>query len=214
MNLHEIKNEYLQSKLSASDVLKSPWQQFRLWLKNATDSDIREPTAMILSTCGLDCRISSRTVLLKGIKNEESFIFYTNYASQKAKQMEQNRYVSLLFPWYRLERQVIIQGSILKTSSDESKKYFHSRSRSAQIAAMISKQSSIIASRQQLDEKFKDTEKKLKKEEIPYPNYWGGYAIIPDIFEFWQGRKNRMHDRIVYTLTEKDKIWTINRRSP
>jgi pyridoxamine 5'-phosphate oxidase len=173
------------------------------------ESDIVEPTAMSLATS--DDSIGIRTVLLKYF-DEKGFVFYTNYESKKSKQMQKNPQAAILFPWLALERQVKIIGKVEKISKLESLKYFSSRPKGSQIGAWASEQSSRISSRSILIEQFESMKKKFSNGEIPLPEFWGGYRVIPQSIEFWQGRANRLHDRFIYEREEGE--WTISRLSP
>jgi pyridoxamine 5'-phosphate oxidase len=209
--LADLRNEYSQSELNEDSVDKNPISQFNIWFSEALKSEILEPNAMILSTVNSEGQPSQRTVLLKAF-DEKGFVFYTNYTSRKAKEMETNPNVSLLFPWYGLERQVIIQGSTEKVSQTESLKYFLSRPVGSQLGAWVSHQSSVITSRSILEMKLREMKDKFKNGKIPLPDFWGGFRVIPRTLEFWQGRPNRLHDRIHYDLQGKD--WMISRLAP
>lgn len=169
---------------------------------------------MILSTVDRNCRPDSRTVLLKAF-DHGGFVFYTNYESKKAVQMESNPWVSLCFPWYELERQIVIQGRVEKVSIKQSLKYFLSRPMGSQLGAWVSQQSQVISSRSILEAKLKEMEKKFSKGEIPLPSFWGGYCVKPNTVEFWQGGTKRLHDRFRYLrIEENEDRWQIDRLSP
>jgi pyridoxamine 5'-phosphate oxidase len=209
--LADLRNEYSQSELNEDSVDKNPISQFDIWFSQALKSEILEPNAMILATVNSEGQPSQRTVLLKAF-DKKGFVFYTNYTSRKAKEIETNPNVSLLFPWYGLERQVIIQGTTEKVSQTESLKYFLSRPVGSQLGAWVSHQSSVITSRSILEMKLREMKDKFKDGKIPLPDFWGGYRVIPHSFEFWQGRPNRLHDRIHYDLDGRD--WMISRLAP
>ena len=208
-DLSNLRKEFLQSGINKEDLKSSPVEQFSLWFSQAMESDIVEPTAMSLATS--DDSIGIRTVLLKYF-DEKGFVFYTNYESKKSKQMQKNPQAAILFPWLALERQVKIIGKVEKISKLESLKYFSSRPKGSQIGAWASEQSSRISSRSILIEQFESMKKKFSNGEIPLPEFWGGYRVIPQSIEFWQGRANRLHDRFIYEREEGE--WTISRLSP
>ena len=208
-DLSSLRKEYLQSGIVRKDLKSSPIEQFSLWLSQAMDADIIEPSAMSLATS--DDSIGIRTVLLKYF-DEKGFVFFTNYESKKSKQIQSNPQAAILFPWLALERQVKIIGKVEKISNLESLKYFSSRPKDSQIGAWASEQSSRISSRSILIEQFALMKKKFSHGEIPLPAFWGGYKVIPTSIEFWQGRENRLHDRFIYERQENE--WTISRLSP
>ena len=207
--LSSLRKEFLQSGINKEDLKSSPVEQFSLWFSQAMEADIVEPSAMSLATS--DDSIGIRTVLLKYF-DEKGFVFYTNYESKKSKQMQKNPQAAILFPWLALERQVKIIGKVEKISKLESLKYFSSRPKGSQIGAWASEQSSRISSRSILIEQFESMKKKFSNGEIPLPEFWGGYRVIPQSIEFWQGRANRLHDRFIYEREEGE--WTISRLSP
>ena len=208
-DLSSLRKEYLQSGIVREDLKSNPVEQFSLWFSQAMDAEIIEPTAMSLATS--DDSIGIRTVLLKYF-DENGFVFFTNYESKKSKQIQKNPQAAVLFPWLALERQVKIIGKVEKISNLESFKYFSSRPKDSQIGAWASEQSSRISSRSVLIEQFASMKKKFSKGEIPLPEFWGGYRIVPQSIEFWQGRANRLHDRFIYEREESE--WTISRLSP
>lgn len=210
-DITSIRQEYTQASLDEFGVDANPFKQFESWFEETLKSKLLEPTAMILSTVASSGAPSQRTVLLKHF-DMEGFVFYTNYSSKKANHISKNSQVSLLFPWYGLERQVIISGEAQKISSKESLKYFLSRPRGSQLGAWVSNQSQIISSRKVLELKLAEMKEKFKEGKIPLPDQWGGYKIIPNSFEFWQGRANRLHDRIFYEMV--DNSWIIRRLAP
>lgn len=210
-NKKETEERRIIKELSEDDVLSNPFEQFNVWFDEAKQSEIVEPTAAILSTVGEDNHPSARTILLKEV-NEKGFVFYTNYESKKAKDIASNPNISLLFLWKEQQRQVRIVGQSEKISREESEKYFRTRPRESQIGAWASHQSSVIPDRKSLDNKFEEYRKKFGDKEIPLPDFWGGYVIIPNYFEFWQGRPGRLHDRICYKF--EDQEWRIFRLAP
>ncbi|MEO9485594.1 MAG: pyridoxamine 5'-phosphate oxidase [Ekhidna sp.] len=211
-DIASIRKEYSRAELDERSVLKNPFEQFEKWFQEALNSEIIEPTAMILSTVSDEGQPFQRTVLLKTF-NEEGFVFYTNYESRKAIHLKNNPKVSLLFPWYSLERQVAITGTVKKVSKKESLKYFLSRPEGSQLGAWVSNQSKVISSRSILETKLAQMKKKFKEGKIPLPDHWGGYCIVPDSIEFWQGRKSRLHDRILFQQDQKES-WNISRLAP
>ena len=208
-DLSNLRKEYLQSGIIKEDLSQNPIEQFSLWFSQAMDADIIEPSAMSLATS--DDSIGIRTVLLKYF-DERGFVFFTNYESKKSKQIQNNPQAAILFPWLALERQVKIIGSVEKITKLESFKYFSSRPKDSQLGAWASQQSSKISSRSVLAEQFASMKKRFSSGEIPLPDFWGGYRVIPKSIEFWQGRENRLHDRFIYELSSGQ--WTISRLSP
>jgi pyridoxamine 5'-phosphate oxidase len=211
MDIAKIRTDYSQKTLDITDVQTDPVEQFKIWLQEALDSAINEPTAMVLSTAANNIP-SSRVVLLKDIK-EGGFVFFTNYSSHKGNEMAQNQHVALNFFWPELERQVRIVGKVKKTSEGLSEQYFNSRPANSRVGAWSSPQSSIIPNRAWLEDKEKELTIKFKDQEIPRPAHWGGYVVEPTLVEFWQGRPSRLHDRIQYSL-DSNKGWLINRLAP
>lgn len=210
-DIASLRSEYTQAVLDESSVLKDPYGQFEKWFVDAGESGIKEPNAMVISTVNANGQPSSRIVLLKDI-TESGFTFFTNYNSKKGREIAQNNSVSLMFPWVELERQVIISGKAEKISREDSEKYFHSRPRGSQIGAHASNQSEPIANRMSLENKLMTLTENFEGTEIPVPEHWGGYLVIPFSIEFWQGRPNRLHDRIIYEWVGDS--WNIGRLSP
>lgn len=211
MNLADFRKEYSDRGLRRADLNPDPIQQFGEWFKTATDLGVHEPNAMTLATVDTSFSPLQRTVLLKGF-DERGFVFFTNYHSRKGDHMDANPQVCLLFPWLTLERQVIIQGRVEKTSAEESAAYFHSRPLDSQIGAWVSNQSEVIPSREALNTKLNEIRNRFKDTDIPLPSFWGGYRVIPQRIEFWQGGPARLHDRFLYT--REDSQWKIDRLSP
>jgi len=211
-NLNNSRKSYEKGELSEDSVDLNPLQQFRSWFYECKESGgVDEVNAMMLTTLDLDGFPRGRMVLLKKY-DEFGFYFYTNYNSDKGKSLEVNNKVCLSFYWPNLERQIIIKGIAEKTTNEDSVNYFHSRPKGSQLGALVSRQSSVIENRVDLENKLKDLEKEYKDKEIPKPADWGGYLVSPVSFEFWQGRPNRLHDRIRYRLKEFD--WIIERLAP
>lgn len=211
-DLTTMRQEYTTKGLHREDLNTNPFGQFELWFNQAVEAKLIEPNAFTLATVGTDLKPSQRTVLLKRY-DESGFVFFSNYGSKKSHQIAQNDSVAAHFAWLGLERQLRIEGNIEEISKTESLKYFLSRPRGSQIGAWISHQSEVVTSRNILEQKFDQIRKKFAKGEIPFPDKWGGYIIRPTLFEFWQGGKDRLHDRFEYTL-QKDNSWDINRLEP
>jgi pyridoxamine 5'-phosphate oxidase len=212
MDISALRREYIQDVLEAEDLDKNPVRQFTKWFNEAKATEMPDPNGMSLATVDANGQPSLRTVLLKYF-DESGFVFFTNYDSRKSREIEQNKQVSLMFPWIILERQVIIYGKAGRISKKESFKYFTSRPKGSQIGAWVSEQSTVISSRSLLIAKFDEMKRKFAKGEVPLPSFWGGYRVEPFAIEFWQGRKNRLHDRFMYTKKEDD-TWTIERLAP
>ena len=211
MSLEENRREYDYGKLSRESLLDNPFDQFTLWMNQAIEAKVQDPTAMSVATVNSEGKPWQRMVLLKGF-NEQGFVFYTNLGSRKAKEIENNAQVSLHFPWLQLDRQVIVGGRAERLSTAEVIKYFVSRPRDSQLAAWASKQSSHINSRQALETQFAQIKQKFAKGEIPLPDFWGGYRVVPEEIEFWQGGESRLHDR--FCFKRDDDEWNIARLSP
>ncbi len=211
INLAEMRTNYLSEPFDESNALKNPIAQFKIWFDEVVLSKIEEPNAMTLATTSGEGIPNARIVLLKEF-DKKSFVFYTNYGSQKGKELEENNAAVLLFFWKELVRQVRIKGNVQKISEEESREYFHSRPTESQLGAWASKQSSNIPNRKFLEDEFNSFKKKFEGKEIPLPPFWGGYRLFPSEIEFWQGRESRLHDRILYRLIENE--WKINRLSP
>lgn len=212
MDLSHLREEYALESLEIDDADANPYQQFEKWYRQASEAELLEPNAMVLSTVDASGRPAQRTVLLKYF-DEHGFVFYTNYSSRKAKHIQDNLYVSLLFQWLPLQRQVEVAGVAEKVSSAESLKYFMSRPRTSQLGAWVSRQSEVITSRSVLEGKMQEVKKRFSAGEIPLPSFWGGFRVKPEHVEFWQGRKSRLHDRILYRPSQ-DGQWERSRLSP
>ncbi len=210
VDLGSLRREFTSTGLSRAELDDNPFVQFKSWMAQANSAELTLPNAMSLATHNSD-EISIRTVLLKSF-DQQGFVFFTNYASKKSKQIETNPKAALLFPWLDLERQVKISGRVEKIPTLESIKYFASRPKDSQLGAWASAQSSKLNSRQMLLSQFESMKIKFGKGEVPLPDFWGGYRVVPNTIEFWQGRANRLHDRFVYKK-QKDN-WIIERLAP
>lgn len=208
----DLRKDYRMESLSENDVFRNPFQQFDKWFQEALSAGIEEPNAMTLATSSSDGIPSARIVLLKGY-NEQGFVFFSNYESYKARQLEENPRACLVFFWKELERQVRITGIVLKVSAAESDEYFNSRPHGSRIGAWASPQSRVIESRDWLEQNVAQFEKLFNSNPHERPPHWGGYRIQPVSIEFWQGRSNRLHDRVQYSLKE-DGGWMIERLAP
>jgi pyridoxamine 5'-phosphate oxidase len=212
MTLADLRKEYSLAGLTEKDVARDPFRQFEKWFQEAEAAKIHEPNAGVLTTAARDGRPSARMVLLKGLDGR-GFVFFTNYDSRKGRELEANPRAAYLFPWVALERQVIVEGAVAKVAREESEAYFHSRPRASQLAAWASPQSAVISGRGALEEAMKATEMKYQGAEAPLPANWGGFRIVPETVEFWQGRRSRLHDRIRYRR-ETGGSWVIERLAP
>lgn len=214
--LQNLRQDYRAASLDISDVETEPFKQFAKWFSEALEVSTDEPNAMTLATVSAEGKPSARVVLLKGFDNQ-GFVFYTNYSSKKGQDLLQNPNAALCFWWYALERQVRIEGIIEKVTKEESEAYFQSRPRGSQIGAMASPQSQVVIDRIALEQKYAELAQQYGDTEggqpIPKPEFWGGYRLRPQMIEFWQGRRSRLHDRIRYVLTE-NKAWRIERVAP
>ena len=212
MELDSLRREYLRGGLKREDLLTDPVRQFEQWLEQAIELQVSDPTAMVIATVSPEGQPSQRIVLLKDL-DADGFVFYTNYASRKAREIAGNARVSLLFPWYGIERQVQVSGCAERLSAAQSLKYFVSRPRESQLAAWASRQSSAIDSRAALMSQWQGVKEKFAEGEIPLPDFWGGLRVRPERFEFWQGGGHRLHDRFEYKRGENGG-WSIQRLSP
>jgi pyridoxamine 5'-phosphate oxidase len=210
--LQDLRQEYQNEELNETSVHADPIRQFENWFREALDAGVPEPNAMTLATANVDFKPSARIVLLKGIE-DGSFVFFTNYNSRKGKELLWNPYATLLFFWSELSRQVRIEGRVVKIAEAASEEYFHKRPFGSQVGAVVSPQSEVIVGRNVLDEKMAALEKEYLGKTVPRPSHWGGYKVIPNAIEFWQGRQNRLHDRLLFTL-EENNLWKLERLAP
>ena len=213
-DLADLRREYTRAELSRDHVADDPIEQFRDWFDEVQDAEVEEPNAMTLATAAADGTPSARIVLLKGL-DERGFHFYTNYESRKGTDLSQNPRAALTFLWKPLERQVRIEGRVDRMPEAESTEYFHSRPRGAQLGAWASPQSYVIESRKALEQNLEDVTAEYEdRDEIPRPAHWGGYVVGPTQIEFWQGRPNRLHDRLRYRRASAEDNWTLERLAP
>jgi pyridoxamine 5'-phosphate oxidase len=207
-----LRKEYTRAGLKESDAASGPIEQFRNWFDEALAADLHEPNAMTLATATPDGRPSARVVLLKGL-DERGFVFYTSYEGRKGGELETNPYCALVFYWGELERQVRVEGRASRVSEEESDEYFGSRPRGSQLGAWASEQSRPVEGRGALEERLRGLEAQYEGREVPRPPFWGGYRVEPEVVEFWQGRENRLHDRLVYRRSDNGE-WGRERLQP
>jgi len=210
-DLARVRKEYSRHALSETDVDLNPFVQFDRWLDEVLTSLLPEPNAMALATATGEGKPSVRMVLLKGY-DDRGFVFFTNYEGRKSSELLKNPNAALLFYWSELERQVRIEGTVEKTSRQESEEYFNTRPLESRLGAWASRQSEVIPGRSDLERKVSDLKESYANREVPVPPFWGGFRLQPQVFEFWQGRENRLHDRIRYSL--QGGVWVIERLSP
>lgn len=212
VSVEEIREGYIYGRLSERELDPDPYKQFEHWFQEALNAGVDLPDAMTLATVDPDCRPSARIVGLRGF-DRGGLAFYTNYGSQKAREMDANPQVAVVFHWAEQGRQVRVAGQVSRMTVAESADYFHTRDRESQLAAWSSEQSRPIENRQVLDERLREHTNRFQGSAIPLPTDWGGYRIVPDCFEFWQGREFRLHDRFRYSL-QSDGSWLVERLSP
>lgn len=209
--LQKLREEYSKSSLDESDVNKNPFRQFEQWMNEAITSQVPEPNAMTLATVDGSGKPHARVVLLKGLE-DGGLVFYTNYASAKGRELAQNPHASLNFLWLELERQVRIEGKVQKLSREESEAYFKQRPHESQLGALVSNQTAEVPNREFLEQSFSKVKQQYANKPVPMPETWGGYKLTPELFEFWQGRHSRLHDRIKYEGSGSH--WKIKRLAP
>lgn len=210
--ISNFRTEYITNGLNEKDMSSDPIVNFEKWFDDAVKNNVTEPNIMHLATVDSECKPSGRIVLLKSF-DENGFVFFTNYESKKGTELGKNNNASLTFLWHDLYRQVRIEGKVHKISSEESDEYFQSRPKGSQISAVASAQSRLLPDRNSLEEKVKELEEKYKNEPVPRPENWGGYCLKPDRIEFWQGRLNRLHDRLEFEL-QRNNSWKMQRLYP
>jgi len=211
LSVHESRKDYNRLSLGEGELDPDPIRQFHQWFEEATLSEIPEPNAMVLATASPDARPSARIVLLRGY-DERGFVFFTNYESRKGRELDANPHAALVFHWHDLERQVRVEGPVVRSSAEESDAYFQSRPAGSRLGAWASRQSEVIADREILEARIRALELQYADGQIPRPEHWGGYRVVPTVLEFWQGRPSRLHDRLRYTRSEGG--WLIERLSP
>jgi len=207
----DLRKEYTRAGLAETDVASVPIEQFRRWFDEAIAADLHEPNAMTVATATPEGRPSARVVLLKGF-DERGFVFYTNYEGRKGREIDENPRAALLFYWGELERQVRIEGTVTRVSEEESDAYYASRPRGSRLGAWASEQSRVAEGREVLEGRIRDLGIEYEGREVPRPPFWGGYRVGPEVVEFWQGRENRLHDRIIYR--RQGAGWEIGRLQP
>jgi pyridoxamine 5'-phosphate oxidase len=211
VTLAELRKEYTLTGLTEKDLARDPFRQFEKWFQEAEASKLVEPNAMVVATAGRDGRASARTMLLKSVDGR-GFVFFSNFESRKGRELDAQPHATLVFPWFAFERQVIVEGAVVKVAREEAEAYYHSRPRASQLAAWASPQSTIISGRAVLEGGMRALEQKYAGQEVPLPPHWGGWRLSPVSVEFWQGRRNRLHDRLRYRRSKDD--WVIERLAP
>jgi len=210
-SLADLRLNYTRHQLAETDVDPDPLKQFHDWFGEAVQAEVLEPNAMTLATVTPTGAPSARMVLLKGL-DDRGFVFYTNYDSRKGQELAETPQAALVFWWAELERQVRIEGRVERVSNEEADAYFHSRPLDSRLGAWVSEQSRVIASREVLEQRFQDLQQQYQDQPIPRPPHWGGFRVVPQLIEFWQGRPNRLHDRLRYCRDEEH--WRIERLAP
>lgn len=210
-SLADLRKDYSLAGLLEKDLARDPFRQFDRWFAEAEAARLNEPNAMTLATADPDGTPSARTVLLKGVDGR-GFVFFTNYESRKGRELAANPRATLVFPWLELERQVIVAGRVSRISREETETYFHSRPHGSQLGAWASPQSTVVTGREALEANLRAIEQRFAGSAVPPPPHWGGYRVAPETVEFWQGRRNRLHDRLRYRRTADG--WTVDRLAP
>jgi pyridoxamine 5'-phosphate oxidase len=213
MSISDLRREYARARLDEADVSHDPFVEFARWFAEAQEAQLRDPNAMTLATATADGSPSARIVLLKAF-DERGFVFFTDYRSRKGAELEANPRAALVFYWGELDRQVRITGGVALTSPEESERYFKSRPLGSRLGAWASHQSQVIPGRAALEADLREVEARYADGEVPLPDHWGGYRVVPDTIEFWQGRESRLHDRIRYVREKGGKGWKVERLSP
>ena len=211
IDLTTLREEYTTDGLAEAELEADPFDMFDRWLRDALGGGVREANAMVVATVGADGRPSTRSVLLKKV-TDRGFCFYTNHESRKGVELAADPRCALLFPWYELHRQVRVEGTAAQLPREDAEDYFATRPREAQLGAWASAQSRVVASRESLQQAYDDAAARFDGQPVPCPPYWGGWVVVPDTFEFWQGRHGRMHDRLVYR--RRDDGWSTERLAP
>lgn len=211
--LAALRQEYGDTGIEPEDLPGHPVAAVRRWLDEAVEAGLHEPNAVVVASVGADGRPAARTVLLKGL-DDAGFVFYTNYASRKGRELEASGRAALLFPWHDLQRQVRVEGAVTRVDPAESAAYFAQRPRGSQLGAWASPQSDVVGSRSELDQRYAEVEARFAGVDVPVPPHWGGYRVTPETVELWQGRSGRMHDRLVYRPAEAGEGWVVERLAP
>jgi pyridoxamine 5'-phosphate oxidase len=213
MNVSDVRREYERAGLSEGELAADPVEQFRLWLDQAMAADPQEFTAMTLATAHREGRPSARVVLLKGV-DERGFVFYTNYESRKGRELQENPRAALVFYWGALDRQVRVEGTVERTSREESEAYFRSRPLGSRLGAWASPQSRPLSGREEIERRVEEAGRRFPEGEVPLPEDWGGFRVRPEEIEFWQGRRSRLHDRLRYVRSSSGDGWRVERLAP
>ena len=212
-SISDLRREYARARLDEADVSHDPFVEFARWFAEAQEAQIKDPNAMTLATATAHGKPSARIVLLKAV-DERGFVFFTDYRSRKGDELEANPRAALVFYWAELDRQVRITGGVSLTTREESERYFKTRPLGSRLGAWASHQSRVIPGRGALESDLREVESKFPDGDVPLPAYWGGYRVVPDAIEFWQGRESRLHDRILYVRETGGKGWKVQRLSP